>query len=73
MLTSLKLRFAVKDLVDVAGLETGCGSRSFRSLYPKKTASASFIEQLINAGAVLIGKTKSTQFADGQETSEWFD
>ena len=73
MLTSLKLRFAVKDLIDVAGLQTGCGNRSFRCFYPKKTASASFIEQLINAGAVLIGKTKTSQFADGQEPSQWFD
>ena len=56
----------------MAGLETGCGNRSFRGLYPKKVQSAQLIEQLIDAGAVLVGKTKTSQFADGQEPSEWY-
>ncbi|KAF2491668.1 amidase signature enzyme, partial [Lophium mytilinum] len=67
------VRFAVKDIVDIAGLRTGCGNRAWRQLYPIKTATAPAISQLLDAGAVLLGKTKSTQFAEGQAASEWFD
>lgn len=69
----MQLRFAVKDVIDVAGLETGCGNRSYRSLYPCKKSSATCVQRLLDAGAVLVGKTKTTQFAEGQEPSEWFD
>ena len=56
----------------MAGLETGCGSRAFREFYPKKPESAPLIDELIDAGAVLVGKTKTSQFADGQDPSEWY-
>lgn len=67
----MKLRFAVKDIIDIAGLETGCGNRSFLSLQGKKPSSAPCIQQLIDAGAILVGKTKTTQFAEGQNPGQW--
>ena len=67
-----KLRFAVKDIVDVAGLETGLGNRSYRKLYPGQPSSAQCIDQLIDAGAILVGKTKTTQFAEGQVPIQWY-
>lgn len=68
----VQLRFAVKDIIDVAGLETGCGNRNYRDFCPPKTSSAPCIQQLLDAGAVLVGKTKTTQFAEGQVASQWF-
>ena len=68
----IKLRFAVKDIVDVAGLETGLGNRSYRKFYPGRPCSARCIDQLMDAGAILVGKTKTTQFAEGQVPIQWY-
>jgi len=54
--------FAVKDNIDVAGLPTTAGCPGF-SYTPEK--SASVVELLIEAGAILIGKTNLDQFATG--------
>ena len=68
----LKLRFAVKDIIDVAGLETGCGNSDYRRTYQRKRVSARCIQQLVDAGAKFVGKTKTTQFSEGQAPLEWY-
>ena len=67
-----KLRFAVKDVIDVAGLETGLGNRSYRKLYPNRLSSARCVDQLVDAGASLVGKTKTAQFAEGEVPLQWY-
>ena len=69
----MKLRFAVKDIIDVVGLETGLGNRSYRRLYPGRPSSARCINRLMDAGAVLVGKTKTSQFAEGEVPLQWYD
>ncbi|KAI0481958.1 amidase signature domain-containing protein [Xylariaceae sp. FL0804] len=64
------LRFGVKDSIDVAGLETGCGSACRRSLYPPLRESAPFVKQLLDAGAVMVGKMRLCQWCDGQDPLE---
>lgn len=60
------LRFAIKDIFDLAGTLTGGGSREYPRLYnTPKNASAPAIQRLISLGAVLLGKTKSATFAYG--------
>ena len=54
--------FAVKDNIDVAGLETTAACPAF-AYRPER--SATVIEQLINAGAIPVGKTNLDQFATG--------
>ncbi len=54
--------FAVKDNIDVAGLPTSAACPAF-AYVPER--SARVVEQLIEAGAVLIGKTNLDQFATG--------
>ena len=61
------MRFAVKDVIDIDGLKTACGSKCFGSLYQPKASTAPFIKQLIHAGAVLVGKLRCTQFCDDQD------
>jgi allophanate hydrolase len=56
------LRFAVKDNMDVAGSVTTAGCHAFAF---KVDASAQVVQQLLHAGAVLIGKTNLDQFACG--------
>jgi allophanate hydrolase len=54
--------FAVKDNIDVAGIDTtaGCPSFAYRPI-----ASATTVERLLQAGAICIGKTNLDQFATG--------
>lgn len=54
--------FAVKDNIDVAGMETtaACPAFAYRA-----ERSATVVERLIAAGALLLGKTNLDQFATG--------
>jgi allophanate hydrolase len=54
--------FAVKDNIDVAGLPTTCACPEFTYVAGR---SATVVERLELAGAVLIGKTNLDQFATG--------
>ena len=54
--------FVVKDNMDVEGLPTTAGCPSF-AYTPKKSATA--VQRLLDAGAVLVGKTNLDQFATG--------
>ena len=54
--------FAVKDNIDVAGWPTSAGCPAF-AYTPER--SATVVERLVAAGAVLIGKTNLDQFATG--------
>lgn len=54
--------FAVKDNIDVAGLETTAACPAFAY---RPEASAAAVERLIAAGAICIGKTNLDQFATG--------
>ena len=48
--------FAVKDLIDVAGLPTGSGSRSRDAAASAAAEDASVVRRLVDAGAVPVGK-----------------
>lgn len=54
--------FAVKDNIDVAGLATTAGHPAYART-PDRTATA--VQRLLDAGAVLMGKTNLDQFATG--------
>jgi allophanate hydrolase len=54
--------FAVKDNFDVAGMRTTAGCPSY-AYEPEHTAPV--VQRLIDAGAILIGKTNMDQFATG--------
>ncbi|PKK51861.1 hypothetical protein CI102_5878 [Trichoderma harzianum] len=68
------LRIAIKDIIDLKGLKTGASSRAYTELYPPKTESAETVKRLIDLGFVIVGKLKTTQFADSEwPTSDWVD
>ena len=54
--------FAIKDNIDAAGWETTVACPDF-AFEPQKNATV--VEKLLNAGAILIGKTNLDQFATG--------
>jgi Asp-tRNA(Asn)/Glu-tRNA(Gln) amidotransferase A subunit family amidase len=57
------LRLVVKDLIDLAGAPTTYGSRIYADHLPERTASA--VERLVEAGAVVTGKANLHEFAWG--------
>jgi aspartyl-tRNA(Asn)/glutamyl-tRNA(Gln) amidotransferase subunit A len=54
---------AIKDNLCVIGMQTSCGSRILGDYYPPYNATV--IQRLIDAGAVVIGKTNCDEFAMG--------
>ncbi|AHF92293.1 allophanate hydrolase [Opitutaceae bacterium TAV5] len=58
----LGVPFAIKDNIDVAGLPTTVACPEF-SWTPETTAPA--VQRLLDAGAILVGKTNLDQFATG--------
>ncbi len=54
---------AIKDLIDTAGLATGCGSRRFDGRVPDRDAAV--VARLRAAGAIVIGKTVTDEFGLG--------
>jgi aspartyl-tRNA(Asn)/glutamyl-tRNA(Gln) amidotransferase subunit A len=52
----------IKDIIDVAGLPTRCNSKS-REHAPPATADAEIVLQLKTQGAIVLGKTHTTEFA----------
>lgn len=61
------LRLAIKDIIDLKGLKTGASSRAYTELHPVRNKTAEIVQRLIDMGFIVVGKLKSTQFAD----SEW--
>ena len=57
------LRFAVKDLFDVAGHPTGAGNPAWLESHAHPVRSSPLVEQLLAAGATLVGKTITDELA----------
>lgn len=54
-------RLLVKDLIDTAGVRTTYGSKIYGAHVPDRTASC--VERLVGAGAVVVGKANLPEFA----------
>ncbi|KAI1132442.1 amidase signature domain-containing protein [Nemania abortiva] len=66
-------RVAVKDVFDLAGVPTGVSSRDYQAFSGNRKRSANMVTRLIDAGAIIVGKTKTAQFASGERPRDWVD
>ena len=57
------LTFAVKDLFDVAGYPTSCGSPHMLAMSGIKTRTAPTVQRLLDAGARFVGKAVTDELA----------
>ncbi|CZS93547.1 uncharacterized protein RCO7_09544 [Rhynchosporium graminicola] len=67
------LRIAVKDNLHLAGLKTSLCNKAYYNVYPKRTKTAKCNQQLLDAGAVVLGKTKMNSFGCWEEPTEYID
>ncbi|KAF3008587.1 hypothetical protein E8E13_007540 [Curvularia kusanoi] len=68
------VRIGIKDIYDIKGLRTSNGNRAWYWLYPPANNTATPVQNLINAGAVIVGKMITSQFANGETaTADWVD
>ncbi|KAI1442733.1 glutamyl-tRNA amidotransferase [Annulohypoxylon stygium] len=68
------VRVAVKDIYSLAGVRSSCGSRAYYHLYPPANKTGPAIQNLIDAGAIIVGTQKPSQFANGEvATADWVD
>ncbi|UNI19489.1 hypothetical protein JDV02_005671 [Purpureocillium takamizusanense] len=65
------IRVAIPDVSSLLGVQTTVSSRAWRYLHALPAAATSVLaDRLLAMGAVIVGKTKSSQFGDG---GEWVD
>ncbi|KAF2104459.1 glutamyl-tRNA amidotransferase [Rhizodiscina lignyota] len=68
------VRLGVKDIYDIAGMKTSDGNRAWYHFYPEANKTGPAVSNLIDAGAIIVGKMKTSQFANGESaTADWVD
>ncbi|KAF7954179.1 hypothetical protein EAE96_005310 [Botrytis aclada] len=66
-------RIAVKDIIDLKGVKTTVCSKAYEALRDVSSTTAPSIQKLIDEGAVIIGKVKTTPFSSGMGPRDWVD
>jgi Asp-tRNA(Asn)/Glu-tRNA(Gln) amidotransferase A subunit family amidase len=66
-------RVAVKDNFEIKNVRTSACNRAFYELYPPRPKTATCIQNIYNAGAIVVGTTKLASFAATEEPMECID
>ena len=59
------LRFAAKDIFDVAGHTTGCGNPDWKATHERAESTAWAVQTLVDTGATMVGKTHTDELTRG--------
>jgi aspartyl-tRNA(Asn)/glutamyl-tRNA(Gln) amidotransferase subunit A len=62
----LGIPLAIKDVLVTQGVQTTCGSQILKGFIPPYTGTA--VQKLFDAGAIMLGKTNTDEFAMGSST-----
>ncbi|KAK3352908.1 hypothetical protein B0T25DRAFT_607010 [Lasiosphaeria hispida] len=65
------LRVVIKDVIDMAGVPTSAGIKAYGMLYGVKENNVVCVDNLLDAGAVILGGVKTVQFASGENAKDW--
>lgn len=60
----------MKDNIDIAGHKTTLCNKAWQSLYPAKEKHAACVQVLVDAGAIIVGKTKLQAMIMREEPKE---
>lgn len=67
------MRFGLKDIYNAKGLPTAAGSHAYKLTNEIPMQSAPSVQRLLDLGAIMVGKTRTSQFAHGAQPWEFID
>lgn len=68
------VRISVKDIFHLKGVVTTHGNRAYADLYGTRDVNSASVQDVIDKGAIIVGKTKTAEFAGSQEVEgDWAD
>ncbi|KAL6895047.1 amidase signature domain-containing protein [Trichoderma evansii] len=67
------LRVLIKDNIGLKGIKSSVGNRAFYNTFLPKGTSADCVQELVNKGVVVVGKTKLSSFGNWEEPMEYTD
>lgn len=67
------LRILIKDNIHLKGIKTSVGNRAFYDTYPPQEKSAQCIQELVDKGVFIAGKTKMNSFGNWEEPTQYID
>ncbi|PYH94503.1 amidase signature enzyme [Aspergillus ellipticus CBS 707.79] len=68
------VRVGIKDIYSLSGVRQSNGNRAWYYLYGENNATGTAVSRLIDAGAIIVGLQKPSQFANGETaTDDWVD
>lgn len=66
-------RVIVKDNIRVKGARVSQGNKAFHDTFPPQPESAPCIQQLVDKGVAIVGKSKMNSFGNWEEPIEYID
>ncbi|KAM6478094.1 amidase signature domain-containing protein [Trichoderma sp. SZMC 28011] len=67
------LRILIKDNIHLKGIKTSVGNRAFYDTYSPQQETAHCIQELVDKGVFIAGKTKMNSFGNWEEPIEYTD
>lgn len=68
------VRISIKDIFHLKGVVTTHGNRAYADLYGIQHVNSASVQDVIDKGAIIVGKTKTAEFAGSQEVEgDWAD
>ncbi|PYH47320.1 glutamyl-tRNA(Gln) amidotransferase, subunit A [Aspergillus saccharolyticus JOP 1030-1] len=68
------VRVGIKDIYSLAGVRQSNGNRAWYHLYGENNVTGTAVSRIIEAGGIIVGLQKPSQFANGETaTADWVD